>query len=67
MKITVDRDVCIGAASCVGVAPGVFELDDEYKSVVKDPGGETPETIRQAAAACPVGAITVEEEDEGAW
>ena len=31
-KIYVDRDLCIGAASCVAIAPGVFALDDENKS-----------------------------------
>lgn len=63
MKVTVDRATCIGAASCVGVAPGVFELDDEYKAVVIDPEGADEEDIRRAAEACPVQAITIEEDD----
>lgn len=62
MKITVDRDLCIGAASCIGVAPEVFKLDDEDKSVPYDPQGASPEVIRQAAAVCPVGAIIITEE-----
>ena len=34
-KIKVDRGQCIGSASCVGVAPNAFDLDDEGKAVIK--------------------------------
>lgn len=63
MKVKVDREACIGAASCVGVAPGVFQLDDEYKAVVIDPEGADEEDIRRAVEACPVQAISIEEDD----
>lgn len=33
-RLYVDRDLCIGAASCVVVYPDVFELDDENKAVM---------------------------------
>lgn len=56
-KITVDRDLCIGAAPCVTVAPGVFQMDDENKAYVVDEKGADPETILLAAQACPVQAI----------
>lgn len=59
MKITINRDICIGAASCVGVAPDVFELDDEDKAVVIDVNGADEGTIRMAAESCPVGAIVI--------
>ena len=58
-KIVVDRDVCIGAAPCVTVAPGVFQLDDENKAYVVDPKAADDETILLAAQACPVQAITL--------
>ncbi len=64
MKIITDRETCIGAASCVGVAPDVFQLDDEYKVYVVDPEGADEDTIVQAAEACPVQAIRLED-DEG--
>lgn len=64
MKIVTDRDACIGAASCVGVAPAVFELDDEYKVRVTDSDGADEDTILQAAEACPVQAITLFDDDE---
>jgi ferredoxin len=57
MKIVVDRNLCIGAAPCVAVAPGVFQLDDEGKAYVVDPKGADDATIKLAAEACPVRAI----------
>ncbi|MFC1749818.1 ferredoxin [Pseudomonadota bacterium] len=66
MKIVVDRDLCIGAAPCVAVAGGVFQLDDEGKAIVIDPKGADDETIKLAAQSCPVKAIKLynEETDE---
>jgi len=58
-KIEVDRNACIGAASCVAVAPDVFELDGENKAIVKNPKGADDETIMLAAKSCPVAAIKV--------
>lgn len=62
-KIYVDRNLCIGAASCVAVAPDVFELDEENKAVVKNPKGADDETILLAAESCPTRAIIVYDED----
>lgn len=31
----IDRNLCIGAASCVAVAPSAFELDAENKAVIR--------------------------------
>ena len=58
-KIVVDRNLCIGAASCVAVAPGVFELDSENKAVVYNAEGADAETILLAAKSCPTMAIIV--------
>ena len=55
----VDRTLCVGFAECVKVAPSVFELDDETIAFVLDPETVDPETLKQAAEACPVDAITV--------
>ncbi len=59
MKIVVDREKCIGAASCIAVAPDVFELDDENKAVVKNAKGADDQTILDAAKSCPTEAIIV--------
>ncbi len=32
--LMVDRELCIGAASCVAIYPDVFQLDDENKAVI---------------------------------
>ena len=33
-KIVVDRNMCIGAASCVVSLPSVFQLDNENKAII---------------------------------
>lgn len=57
----VDREKCQGHAVCVGIAPEVFELDDEGISTVKDPEGADESTIQQAIDGCPVNAISWKE------
>jgi len=62
-KIVIDRELCIGAASCVAIAPGVFALDQENKAYVVDPEGADHETILNAAMSCPTKAITLYDKD----
>lgn len=57
VKIEVDRDLCIGAAPCVTIAPGVFQLDSENKAIVLDVNGASDDDILLAAQSCPVQAI----------
>lgn len=65
MKIVVDRKLCIGAAPCVAVAPGVFQLDEEEgKAYIMDPDTADEETIKMAAEACPVLAIKLYKENK---
>lgn len=40
IRVLVDPDLCIGAASCVTVAPGAFRLNEENKAYVLDHGTE---------------------------
>ena len=61
-RVVVDRDACIGAAPCVTIAPGVFQLDDENKAYIVDQDGADAETIMLAAQSCPVQAIIVYDE-----
>ncbi len=56
-RIVVDRIKCIGANSCVAVAPGVFQLDDENLAYVVDPDSTDEDTIMLAAQSCPVLAV----------
>ncbi|OGZ43711.1 MAG: hypothetical protein A2719_01315 [Candidatus Ryanbacteria bacterium RIFCSPHIGHO2_01_FULL_45_22] len=62
-KIFIDRDLCIGAASCIAVAPDVFELDSENKAVVKDKNAADDETLMLAAQSCPTKAIILYDEE----
>ena len=62
-SIVVDREKCISAASCVAVAPEVFELDSEGKAIVKTGSATPDQTIIDAAKACPTLAITIISED----
>lgn len=61
--VVVDRDLCIGAASCVAVAPKIFTLDNEAKAIFLDTASEeTPETVLDSAKSCPVAAIIIKDE-----
>lgn len=62
-RIVVERAKCIGANSCVAVAPGVFQLDDENLAYIVDPESTDDDTILMAAQSCPVLAILLYEED----
>ena len=60
MRVVVDKDRCEGNAVCVGIAPDLFELDEEdYVMVTKDPipAGEVA-LAEQAIAECPRAALT---------
>ncbi len=63
-RIVVDRVKCIGANSCVAVAPGVFQLDAENLAYVVDPNTTDDDTIMMAAQSCPVLAILLFDKDD---
>jgi len=61
--VTVDRNLCIGAASCVAVAPKTFALDNEAKAIILPTAvEEAPETILDSAKSCPTAAIIISDE-----
>lgn len=63
-KVKLLRDVCIGAASCVAVAPKAFALDDQGKVITVDTLAEVSDAqLLAAAQSCPVDAIIVEDEN----
>jgi ferredoxin len=79
-RIIIDRNLCIGAATCVALEPKVFQLDKENKAVLIDPqdpakthnefvyevnGGFEKESILMAAKSCPTNAIIVMDEETG--
>ncbi|MBT2411162.1 ferredoxin [Streptomyces sp. ISL-12] len=67
MRIDIDKDVCIGAGQCALTAPDVFTQDDDgYGAVLpgREDGGGSP-LVREAARACPVGAVLVTDHPAG--
>ncbi|OIO49309.1 MAG: hypothetical protein AUJ39_01270 [Parcubacteria group bacterium CG1_02_42_13] len=56
-KIVIDRDLCIGAASCIAVSGATFELDNENKAVVIGTDTVDDDTLIAAAESCPTKAI----------
>ena len=63
VRITVDRDLCIGAATCVAIAPEVFVLDNEAKAIILATANNADDaTIIDAARGCPTAAIIVEDQ-----
>ena len=63
MKITVDRDRCVGAGQCVLAALTVFDQDVDGIVTLLDatPPAESYADVRDAALLCPAAAITVAE------
>ncbi len=77
IRVKVDEDLCIGAASCVTVDPSTFIMNQENKAEVLDHGQEINqptyerwldvteeelETIILAAQSCPTLAIFIYDE-----
>ncbi|MEV4243914.1 ferredoxin [Streptosporangium canum] len=62
MKVIVDQVLCQVHAQCVFAAPEVFELDDDDRLVyVAEPDDGLMDSVEEAARACPVQAIFLEE------
>ena len=64
-KVAIIRDKCIGAASCVAIAPKVFDLDEEQIAVILSQDGNDDETKLLAAQSCPTMAIIVTDTETG--
>lgn len=59
MTIKVDQETCIGCGTCAGLCADVFQMNDSGKAEVISQ--DNLECARNAADACPVDAISVEE------
>jgi len=64
-KVVVIREKCISAASCVAIAPGVFDLDEENIARVISQDGEEDDIKLLAAQSCPTAAIIVTDTESG--
>jgi ferredoxin len=64
MKVTVDKDKCCGAGTCVLVAPDVFDQGEDDGIVIlldPTPSAELHASVREAVSVCPATAITLSE------
>jgi ferredoxin len=63
MRVTADRDVCVGAGMCVLTAPEVFDQDDDGLVVVltSEPDADHQPSAREAGNLCPSGAVRIVE------
>lgn len=64
-KVKVIREKCISAASCVAIAPKVFQLDEEDLAIIISQDGEDDETKLLGAQSCPTAAIIVTNTETG--
>lgn len=62
-KIVVDRDLCIGAASCLAVGGAMYQLDGENKVIVTDANAIDDATLIMSAESCPTKAILLFDKD----
>ena len=62
MKVSVDLMACEANAICTGIAPEVFELDDDDNLHVlqENPPEELRDRMEQAVNRCPKQAIRLE-------
>jgi len=63
--IEIDRNVCIGAASCVAIAGATFTLDEKNKVIIVEADWDNDEMILAAAQSCPVFAIKIKDAASG--
>ena len=61
IKISMDREKCIGCGSCAAVCPDNWELADDGKAKPKKTELEEVGCNEKAAQVCPVQCIKVEE------
>jgi len=66
IRARVDRHKCIGAGNCITIAPTAFDWlrGDFGKADVLDPESVEEELLREAAIACPTGAIDIDDVEE---
>jgi ferredoxin len=60
LTMRIDRNLCIGAATCIALAPKAWTLDNEAKAIILDTcDQESDESLLEAAKSCPVLAIFI--------
>lgn len=65
MRVTADRDRCMGAGSCVSIEPSVFDQDEEDGLVLvlaEHPATSARSAVTRAVRMCPARALEVRDE-----
>ena len=58
MKLTVDKNICIGCGACQAICPDVFQIEDDGLAAAKDNiNDNNKEDAIDAKDGCPVAAI----------
>ncbi len=66
VRIVIDRRRCIGAGTCIVLAPSAFQWrhGDFLKPELLDPSTVDEDVLREVAVACPTRAIVLEDVPE---
>ena len=64
LRLVVDSEECEANAVCVGIAPEMFELDDDdtLHILVERPGPDAVDRAREAVDSCPKRALFLKED-----
>lgn len=65
MEVSVNPELCEANGVCVGLAPGVFDLNDDEELRIRQPAANSADVERVAKAAelCPKGALTITQQE----
>jgi ferredoxin len=62
MRVHLDTTLCQNTGLCTGLAPQVFELDEDDGTLTvltTEPADDLRDEVQDAADACPMGALSV--------
>jgi ferredoxin len=57
VRVSVDRERCVGSATCTVIAPDIFALDEHDRAEPQVATVTDDDLVDQAAQLCPTGAI----------
>ena len=62
MKVSINKEDCVGCGLCVDDCPDVFEMQEDVAAVkVKEVPENLVNAVKEAAENCPVDAIIISE------
>ena len=58
-RVEIDKGLCIGSGTCEALDPAVFQVGDDGIAYLVDDATPDEAVMREAAASCPSGAISL--------